>query len=182
MKRFLFFAAIAILAMTVVVVAHGFRLFRGFLSGNNEIPIVYTDASGAFSARVDRDETQIEYELSYSDLEGSVQQAHIHIGKKSENGGISVWLCSNLASPPTPVGTQPCPASPATITGVILASNVVGPVTQGVDPGEFEALLKAIRDGNTYANVHTTSSPGGEIRSQIGKSNGRRDNDGHGEH
>jgi len=175
MKKYIFFALV--LVLTVVVVAGGIRLFRGSLSGNNEIPIVYTDASGTFSARLNEDETQIEYELTYADLQAAVQQAHIHVGKKTENGGISVWLCSNLASPPTPPNTQPCPTPSGSVTGMITAANVVGPASQGVAVGEFAALIKAIKDGNTYANVHTATSPGGEIRSQIRRGQGHGDHD-----
>jgi hypothetical protein len=42
--------------------------------------------------------------------------------------------------------------------------------------GEWEELLRAIRAGVTYVNVHTTGRPGGEIRSQI---EGRSDDDDH---
>jgi hypothetical protein len=31
----------------------------------------------------------------------------------------------------------------------------------------LDALLAAMRDGDTYVNVHTTQFPGGEIRGQI---------------
>jgi hypothetical protein len=175
MKKYIFF--VAVLVLTVVVVAGGIRLFRASLSGDNEIPIVYTDASGTFKATLNSDETQIEYELTYAALESAVQQAHIHIGRKSENGGISVWLCSNLASPPTPAGTQPCPTPSGTITGVITAANVVGPASQGVSAGEFAALVRAIKDGNTYTNVHSATSPGGEIRGQIRRGQGHGDHD-----
>ena len=55
---------------------------------------------------------KIEYRLSYSDLEGDVLQAHIHLGQEHVNGGISAFLCSNLLEPPAgppPPGTPPCP-------------------------------------------------------------------------
>jgi hypothetical protein len=98
-----------------------------------------------------------------------VTQAHIHVGQVLANGGISVWLCGNPSATVTPpAGTQTCPADPATITGTITAENVVGPAGQGIAPGEFEELVEAIGDGFTYANVHSTLAPGGEIRGQLG--------------
>jgi hypothetical protein len=70
-----------------------------------------------------------------------------------------------------PAGTQTCPDSPATISGVITAANVVGPAGQGVAANEFDELLDAIDDGLTYANVHSTLAPGGEMRGQIENGN-----------
>lgn len=141
--------------------------FRGVLIGSQEVPVVLTAASGGFRARLSPDGTALEYELAYDGLESSVTQAHIHIGQGGANGGVAVWLCSNLPSPPTPAGVQACPAPPAHISGVITAADVVGPLAQGVSPNEFDALVTALRRGHAYANVHTSNSPGGEIRSQL---------------
>jgi len=159
-------AVVAVLSASTVVFADGFRRIREFLTGFEEVPVVSTEAEGEFRAKINKAATEIEYELKYSDLEGNVTQAHIHVGQKGVNGGISVWLCGN---PPLvfPAGTQPCPPAPATITGTITAANVVGPVPQGVTAGEFDELIRAMRAGKTYVNVHSSLFPGGEIRSQI---------------
>ena len=145
-------------------------LYRGVLVGSQEVPVVLTAASGGFRARLSPNGTSLMYELAYTGLEGSITQAHIHIGQGGANGGIAVWLCSNLASPPTPAGVQACPPSPGQIHGVITAAEVVGPLAQGVSPNEFAALVLALRRGLAYANVHTDISPGGEIRSQLNHS------------
>jgi len=138
------------------------------LTGYQEVPPVSTTGRGVFTARINRDSTAIDFELSYVDLEGAVQQAHIHFAQPGVNGGVIVWLCSNLASPPTPTGVPACPAAPATLTGTIGASQVVGPSAQGIGPGQFAEFLAALRAGATYVNVHTSLYPGGEIRGQIG--------------
>jgi CHRD domain len=39
--------------------------------------------------------------------------------------------------------------------------------SQAILAGELAEVLAAIRAGVAYANVHTTLSPGGEIRGQI---------------
>lgn len=168
MKRATFaICLIALLAVSAIAFTQAKRI-REFLTGYEEVPAVSTVAEGEFHARISNDSSQIDYELKYSDLEGSVTQAHIHFGQKGVNGGISVWLCGNpSATVIPPAGTQVCPPSPATITGTLTAANVVGPAAQGIAAGEFAELISAIRAGKTYANVHSTKFPGGEIRSQI---------------
>ncbi len=136
------------------------------LRGFEEVPVVSSAAGGTFTATLSDDRTSIDYEVNYT-LSGHVTQAHIHIGQKDVNGGIMIWLCSNLASPPTPPGTQACPDSPGTIHGTITAANVVGPGGQGISPGEFFEAQRAILRGVAYANVHSDLFPGGEIRGQI---------------
>ncbi len=145
----------------------------GRLIGYQEVPSVSSTGSGEFDATIVGD-SKIEYTLSYRDLEGSITQSHIHFGQRSVNGGISVFLCTNLGN--GPAGTQLCPAAPATISGTIVAADVgAGASAQGLTTGEFAELLAAIRAHKTYANVHTVKHPGGEIRAQLGK--GRKGKD-----
>jgi hypothetical protein len=164
---------VIIMATTTLAFTHGFKNIKELLIGYEEVPAVSTTGNGELRARISNDDTEIAYALSYSALEGSVTQAHIHLGQKGVNGGISVWLCANpeLLTPAqqaaVPPGTQRCPTPPATITGTIRAADVVGPTGQGIAAGEFGELLRAMRAGVTYVNVHSTLFPGGEIRSQI---------------
>ena len=153
---------LAALLFPVLAVA---QTIQASLEGFQEVPAFSTGASGTFKAKIDDVAGTITFELSYSGLEGAVAQAHIHVGQAGANGGISAFLCTNLGN--GPAGTQSCPASPATVTGVIQASDVVGPTDQGVAAGEFAELVRAIRAGVSYANVHSALSPGGEIRGQI---------------
>jgi len=178
MKRISLLIAVVIsFAALVLGVTEGFKNIAASLIGFQEVAAVSTTGNGEFHAQINKAETEITYSLRYSDLEGTVQQAHIHLGQAGVNGGISVFLCSNLGN--GPAGTQPCPAAPATITGTIRAADVSPNIpataaarTQGLDTGEFGELLRAIRAGATYVNVHSTKWPGGEIRSQIGQDRG----------
>jgi hypothetical protein len=141
------------------------------LSGYEEDPLVLsTTGTGTFRARIDSSSQEISYRLSYSALKGNVSQAHIHLGGRHQSGGISVFLCSNLGN--GPAGTQACPAAPATITGTIRPADVIGPnslpTVQGIAAGQFDELVRAIRAGVTYVNVHSSLYPGGEIRAQLG--------------
>ncbi len=98
--------------------------------------------------------------LHYEGLQTPVGAAHIHVGQTTANGGVTVFFCGGGGKPA-------CPASPATIEGDFSANDVLGIATQQLEATNLDKLLAAIRLGRTYANVHTMTSPGGEIRGQI---------------
>jgi hypothetical protein len=54
------------------------------------------------------------------------------------------------------------------VEGVLTTDDVIGPTTQGINAGEFDELLQAVREGSTYVNVHSSLYPIGEIRAQLG--------------
>lgn len=169
-------AVVTLVSATSIVLAQGgFKKISEFLTGYEETPsAVSTTGNGTFHARISNDGTRIDWELSYDDLEGSVQQAHIHFGQKAVTGPISVWLCGNPSATITPpAGTQTCPAPPATISGTITAAEVTnGADARGISAGELDELIDAIRAGATYVNVHSSKWPGGEVRSQIDGNSG----------
>lgn len=136
------------------------------LTGYQETPLALsTTATGRFRAVIDEANQRITYTLSYSGLEGSVTQAHIHFGARSQTGGIAAFLCTNLGN--GPAGTQTCPAAPATVSGTITPADIIGPSAQGIAAGEFAELVSAIRAGVSYVNVHSTLYPVGEMRAQF---------------
>jgi hypothetical protein len=151
----------------VVFAQGGFKNISEVLTGYEETPsAVSTTGNGTFAARISNDGSRLDWELTYADLEGAVQQAHIHFGQKDVSGPITVFLCTNLGN--GPAGTQPCPAPPATISGTIEAADVTNLANErGISAGELTELVQAIRAGVTYVNVHSTRWPGGEIRGQI---------------
>jgi CHRD domain-containing protein len=144
------------------------------LIGFQEVPVVSTVATGEFHGVINPGDQSIDYTLTYSGLQGATtQQAHIHIGQRSVNGGIVIWFCQSAAAPAPPgIPTVPqCTNGSGTFSGTITAANVVAiggaNVGQQVSAGEFGKVITAIRAGKAYANVHTNLSTGGEIRGQI---------------
>lgn len=173
MRRLVISAAvIGAVSASAIALAGGFKNISEFLTGYEETPsAVSTGGNGTFKARISNDESRIDWQLGYTDLEGAVQQAHIHFGQKGVTGPITVFLCTNLGN--GPAGTQPCPAPPATISGTITAADVTNLANErGISAGELGELISAIRVGATYVNVHSTRWPGGEIRSQIDGNSG----------
>jgi hypothetical protein len=135
------------------------------LSGYEETPLALS-TSGHGKFRATMTDEGISYTLSYDALEGAVSQAHIHFGATGQTGGVSVFLCSNLGNGPS--GTPACPAAPGTVSGMVgPAGMVAATAAQGIDPGEYDELVAAIRAGSAYVNVHSGKYPGGEIRAQI---------------
>jgi hypothetical protein len=121
---------------------------------------VSSTGRGEWTARIRGD--SVEWELSYEGLEGTTTTAsHIHLGQKDVNGGVSVFFCG------APAPAAACTATSGHFSGTFTAADVIGPTAQGIAPGEFAELIRAIRAGKTYANVHTNKHPGGEIRGQV---------------
>ena len=163
---------VVLVLLSPVVFAQTINLILATLTGYEEVPAVSTVGKGQFLARISSDESSIQWALTYNDLEAPIQQSHIHIGNTGVNGGISVFLCTNLGN--GPAGVQTCPPAPATISGTINADQVSPSIpataaarTQGLDTGEIKELIKAMRAGSTYVNIHTVTWPGGEVRKQI---------------
>lgn len=175
MKRMLFAGLVGMLAVFGVASYaqegtqdEGARRVRADLNGVQENPTLSTVGRGLLTAAIDDEARTIEYRLEYSDLEGgNATAAHIHVGARHVNGGVSAFLCGGSGKPA-------CPATEGTVEGIITAADVVGPAAQGVESGSFEELVRMIRAGATYVNVHTPRWPGGEIRGQIANSSQRQ--------
>jgi hypothetical protein len=142
---------------------------RALLTGYEETPAaVSTTARGVFIATIDPNGDAINYRLTFNALQAPVTQSHIHVGQLSIGGSVVIFLCQTAANP-DPTGLAPqCPQQ-GTVTGKITAANVIAgsQAPQQLAAGDLAAVITAIRAGATYANVHTTVSPGGEIRGQI---------------
>lgn len=141
---------------------HG-QVKRIQLSGAQEDPTVITDGRGSATLRIQG--ASLVYDVRYLDLESDIEQAHIHIGDDDTTGGIAAFLCSDLGN--GPAGTASCPPAPGRLTGAIVASEVIGPAAQGVPPGNIAKLIRAVRAGLVYINIHTVGSPAGEIRGDV---------------
>jgi CHRD domain len=167
-------AVLAVVGTTAI--AGGGRDIRERLSGYEEDPApISTPGEGKFRAQIDKKGQKIFYRLRYADLEGNILQAHIHFGGRAQSGGIIAFLCSNLGN--GPAGTPECPAAPGSVSGTIDPADVRAIANQSVAEGDFDALVDAIRAGATYANVHTSAWPAGEIRAQLDDDKRKHDDD-----
>lgn len=153
----------AVLALTTAAVARDDDRLRANLNGYNEVVgpgSISTTGRGTFRAKIDDDDQTITYTLRYRNLENEATQAHVHFAQKHVGGGVIAFLCGGG-------GKDPCPSPGGTVTGVITPDDIIGPEGQGIEPGSFAEAVRAMRAGATYANVHSTRWPAGEIRGQI---------------
>jgi hypothetical protein len=166
------FLAVLCLGAASVAADNDDNTFTARLRGINETPgPVATQATGSFHATLSADGTTLSYTVTYSNLNAQVTQSHIHFGLSKETGGIMVWLCQTATNPApaTDPGVPTCPdTTSGTVSGTITVANVVGPNGQGITPGaDFAKVIQAMREGAAYANVHSSRSPGGEIRGPV---------------
>ncbi len=135
--------------------------FRTKLTGFQEVPAISSSASGRLTLRVNDTATQISYTLTFSALQGgAAAAAHIHLGQPGVSGGVLAFLCGGGGKPA-------CPAAGGTVSGTIVAGDILPLPSQGIAAGDLAAVLRAMRRGVTYANVHSAIFPTGEIRGQI---------------
>jgi hypothetical protein len=159
------------------------------LVGGNENPPVISDGSGTFRARVrdggadfrlkynvaseedaEEEDGDAEEEGAEEEVDGllsDVIQAHLHIANPGQNGGIVVFLCTNLGNTPMGATVRECPESPGVVRGEIVAADVQE-VPGIIEAGDLDGLLILARQGSVYVNVHSDDHTGGEIRGQVG--------------
>ena len=156
------FWAMTALAVSMLVAAaapsHTER-FSASLSGANEVPPINTAGTADFQMTIQQG--TITFELTWAGLSAPAEVAHLHFAPTKVSGGVSIFLCGGGGQPDCPATTE------GTITGTITAANVTGPVAQGINPGDLDSALEAVRDGLSYANIHNDNFPSGEIRGQI---------------
>ena len=146
-----------------LLAATGFK-FVPKITGADEVPVRDTQARGTATFKVNRDGTEIRFTLKGNRIR-NVVGAHIHVGAVGVNGPIVVHL---LEAPVT--GPRPRFA----VRGVITAADLDGPLAQST----LFDLVAAMRQNNTYVNVHTSDNvappdtgpgdfPGGEVRGNV---------------
>jgi hypothetical protein len=146
--------------------------FTAFLNGHDETPAVHTNGTGTLTLTVNTNNT-LSYTLTYSALNSAAAMAHVHFAQPNYPGGIVFFLCGGGGKPS-------CPAGGGTVSGTIASADIQALTSQGINAGDIGAVIQELRAGFMYANVHTATSPAGEIRGQLsshGHGQGDEDDD-----
>lgn len=129
-------------------------IFKAILSGRNEVPPVRSIASGNSVFRTNRAGNRLTFRLVVRNI-SQVTQAHIHLGRRDQNGPVVAFLFG--------LSKFGITVRRGVVQGTLTNQDLVGPL-QGKT---IQDLIREIKRGNTYVNVHTTRFPAGEIRGQI---------------
>ncbi len=132
--------------------AHG--TFAAKLSGKEVVPAVETKATGEAHFKLSKDGKELTYILKLKNIE-NVTAAHIHEAMMGKNGGPVAGLFAG----PKKDGKFSGEIAKGTITDKDLIGSLAGKTV-----GD---LVKMIKDGGAYVNVHTVKYPDGEVRGQI---------------
>lgn len=135
------------------------------LSGANEIPTNLSTGIGTVSLKVTEAPASISVTIKYSGLTGNAAAAHLHLGNRWENGPVVVTICGSS-------GRQ-CPAQGTEQTFTFPLTNAITAIPAQAFTADVATLIRALDNGVIYANVHTSTFPGGEIRGQMGHGRGR---------
>jgi hypothetical protein len=158
MKKFLVPVALLVVFMSAPGIARADLIFVTQLSGAGENPATTSPALGLATFTLLSSLTEIDFTIKFGTDAGSppltsaLTAGHIHFGTPDMNGPVI------LPFPNLPTGM-----TSGTFSGALTPANLTpaGPITS------FADAVAALEAGNTYANLHTTNFPGGEIRGQI---------------
>lgn len=111
--------------------------FTAKMSGAAEVPAVMTNGSGMADATLNKDTNVLKWKVTYSGLTGPATAAHFH---GPAIAGSNAGVVVPFASVTNPIEGQ-----------------------QTLTPAQVADLMA----GKWYANVHTATNKGGEIRGQM---------------
>jgi hypothetical protein len=132
--------------------------FRAQMNGASEVPVNTSTGTGLFTATLDTVTNVFTYDIIFSGLSAGVNNGHIHgPAAVGVNAGTTVNF-NTLAGATFSFGL---PAGGGHGQVTLNASTQITATVNG------DSLRKLLFAGLTYANIHTTAIPGGEIRGQI---------------
>ena len=139
--------ATALGALFATGIASADDKIRATLKGFNEVPSVSTEGSGTFEAVINRNGDAIDFEITYTGIQGTVTQSHMHVGQRGVNGGIVLWICGTATNPlPANAGnTNICTSPNGHFTGTWTGANMQNVATQQLATGELDEVIAAIR-------------------------------------
>jgi hypothetical protein len=160
MYKRLLFSGPLVFVLALAIPAHADTIYTATLLGSNEVPPTGSPATGFGTFILNGNFLSIDE--SFSGLTTPANAAHIHCC-------VPAGVNAIVAVPFTPFPNTTSGTFNATVDLSLAATYNPAFITQeGGTVGLAEAgLIAALNSGNTYANIHNPTFPGGEIRGQI---------------
>jgi hypothetical protein len=151
------------LGLALPAAAHSI-VYTTSLSGANESPTNSSLGIGSVVVTVDFDLVTMRVQADFSGLSGTSTAAHIHCCLVP-SGPLNVGVATLL---PTftdfPLGVTSGSYDHTFDMSLASSYNPAFVTAQGSLSNAFNALVAGMNDGSAYFNIHTSLSPGGEIR------------------
>jgi CHRD domain len=128
--------------------------FAAQLHGGNEVPVVVTGSVGTATVTWNTSTKTGTYRVDVYNMPVGTTASHIHAGAVGAGGPVIVNF-----TVPTGISND------YGFSGTFACSDVIQRAPQGIN--SCEDFEQALLLNNTYANVHSTANPGGEIRGQL---------------
>lgn len=142
----------AVLGLSVASLAFAQSTYTTVMTGGSEVPPVVTPATGTATVVLNAAQTQLSITVAFQNLIGTYSNSHIHgPATPGQNAGVrwgftgapAGWVFSN--------GNHD-----GTLTNFLVTTGITATDVANLDNGLF------------YVNIHSSTSPGGEIRGQLG--------------
>ena len=130
--------------------------FNAQLSGGNEPVVVVTGSAGTATVTWNTTTKTGTYRVDVYNMPVATTQGHIHVGAQGAGGPVVVnFVIPGAGAISNDYG----------FSGTFGCTEVVNRPQQGIN--SCEDFEQALLLNNTYANIHSTANPGGEIRGQL---------------
>ncbi len=133
-------------------------VLTGTQEATRESPPVFTTGLGAGTACLSKDRSRVKFKLYVENLESPIKEpsrglgfAHFHLGRAGIAGPIVKNISKDFKLSKDRKSGVAC--------GVWTKWDKNMPLTK--------ELVKALKEGKLYINVHTEQHPGGEVRGQV---------------
>jgi hypothetical protein len=154
MKRLLSVCVAAAATLTLSTTPATAQTLKATLTAAEETPSFLTGAVGTVEVSVDQKNEELTVTLSVFNLPAGTTAGHIHTGPKGVAGPVVINF-------PIPTGRT----DDLSLSFRVNGKDFVARPEIGINT--MTDAIQAILLGNSYANVHTTAHPAGEVRGQL---------------
>jgi hypothetical protein len=154
MQKILSVCALAVGAVLLSAMPLAAQTLFATMNGAEETPALLTGAVANITVNVDQSAQTVEVELIAFNLPTGTTAGHIHIGPLGQAGPVVIDF-------PIPTGRT----DDLNLRFRVGAAEFHARPEIGINT--ISDAIQAIINGNSYANIHTSGHPGGEIRGQL---------------